>query len=387
MSFPPQREPATTPEWAHWADQHELGAYTVGVEEEVMLVDPIHWGLAQRIESVLPRLPAGHSDRYATETHESALELQTGVHSRVADAMEELTGLRHKLDETLEPIHLQAAAAGTHPFAVWQETKVSSGERYEFVHGSMRELARREPTFALHVHVGVADPEDAIRAHNRMRVHLPLLLALSANSPFWQGRDTGLASARTPLFQAFPRVGIPRPFRDYVDYTERVDLLIRTGAVPEPTFLWWDVRPQPRFGTIEVRVMDAQTLVQRNAGLTALTQCLTRLEVEEGHVSEDAIDQREALTENRFIAARDGIEAELIDSELGERVAVRKMLPDLLALCRPHAQELGCVAELETVLELLEGNSGAERQIERARSLGSLPRLVAAMAADFLAGP
>ncbi|MGZ5308102.1 MAG: carboxylate-amine ligase [Solirubrobacterales bacterium] len=387
MSPPPQREPATTPEWAHWADQHELGAYTVGVEEEVMLVDPIHWGLAQRIESVLPRLPAGHSDRYAAETHESALELQTGVHSRVADAMEELTGLRHKLDETLEPIHLQAAAAGTHPFAVWQETKVSSGERYEFVHGSMRELARREPTFALHVHVGVADPEDAIRAHNRMRVHLPLLLALSANSPFWQGRDTGLASARTPLFQAFPRVGIPRPFRDYADYTERVDLLIRTGAVPEPTFLWWDVRPQPRFGTIEVRVMDAQTLVQRNAGLTALTQCLTRLEVEEGHVSEDAIDQREALTENRFIAARDGIEAELIDSELGERVAVRKMLPDLLALCRPHAQELGCVAELETVLELLEGNSGAERQIERARSLGSLPRLVAAMAADFLAGP
>lgn len=387
MSPAPQREPATTPEWAHWADQHELGAYTVGVEEEVMLVDPIHWGLAQRIESVLPRLPAGHSDRYAAETHESALELQTGVHSRVADAMEELTGLRHKLDETLEPIHLQAAAAGTHPFAVWQETKVSSGERYEFVHGSMRELARREPTFALHVHVGVADPEDAIRAHNRMRVHLPLLLALSANSPFWQGRDTGLASARTPLFQAFPRVGIPRPFRDYADYTERVDLLIRTGAVPEPTFLWWDVRPQPRFGTIEVRVMDAQTLVHRNAGLTALTQCLTRLEVEEGHVSEDAIDQREALTENRFIAARDGIEAELIDSELGERVAVRKMLPDLLALCRPHAQELGCVAELETVLELLEGNSGAERQIERARSLSSLPRLVAAMAADFLAGP
>jgi carboxylate-amine ligase len=377
----------TAPAWAEWKGGHELGAYTLGVEEEVMLVDPINWGLAQRIESVLPRLPAGHSDRYAAETHESALELQTGVHTDVAGAMKELTGLRHRLDETLEPIHLQAAAAGTHPFAVWQETKVSSGERYEFVHGSMRELARREPTFALHVHVGIADPEDAINAYNRMRVHLPLLLALSANSPFWQGRDTGLASARTPLFQAFPRVGIPRPFRDYADYTERVDLLIRTGAVPEPTFLWWDVRPQPRFGTIEVRVMDAQTLVHRNAGLAALVQCLTRLEVEEGQISEDAIDQREAISESRFIAARDGIEAELIDTELGERVAVRKMLPDLVALCRPHAQELGCEPELEAVLELLDGNTGAESQIERARALGSLPPLVAAMAADFLAGP
>ena len=148
----------------------------------------------------------------------------------------------------------------------------------------MRELARREPTFALHVHVGVADPEDAVRLANRLRAHLPLLLALSANSPFWQGRDTGLASARTPLFQAFPRVGIPRAFDDYADYVEAVDLLIRCGAFPEPTFLWWDVRLQPRFGTVEVRIMDAQTTVEDTAALVALVQSIARLEVEEGFV-------------------------------------------------------------------------------------------------------
>src|SRR5258705_10091169 len=125
----------------------------------------------------------------------------------------------------------------------------------------MGALARREPTFALHVHVGISSPNDAIRLVNRMRAHLPLLLALSVNSPFWQGRDSGLASARTPLFQAFPRVGIPRGFRSYADYVEAVDLLVRSGAIPEPTFLWWDVRPQPRFGTLEVRIMDAQTSV------------------------------------------------------------------------------------------------------------------------------
>ena len=145
----------------------------------------------------------------------------------------------------------------------------------------MRELARREPTFALHVHIGVDSPEHAIVLHDRLRAHLPLLLALSANSPFWQGRDTGLASARTPLFQAFPRVGIPRGFHSYADYVEAVDLLMRSGALAEPTSLWWDVRPQPRFGTVEVRVMDVQTRVAETAAIVALVQCIARRELVE----------------------------------------------------------------------------------------------------------
>src|ERR1700730_10056373 len=176
----------------------------------------------------------------------------------------------------------------------------------------MRELARREPTFALHVHVAVPDPESALRAINRLRVHLPLFLALSGNSPFWQGRDTGLASARTPLFQAFPRVGIPRAFSSYEDYVETVDLLLRCDAFPEPTFLWWDVRPQPRFGTVEVRVMDAQSRIVETAALVALVQSIARLELEEGYASEDIICADEVLAENRFLAARDGVDAHLI---------------------------------------------------------------------------
>ena len=147
----------------------------------------------------------------------------------------------------------------------------------------MRELARREPTFALHVHVGVADADAAIRLMNRMRGHIPLLLALSGNSPLWQGRDTGLASARTPLFQAFPRVGIPRAFEDYADWTEAVDLLLRCDAFDEPTYLWWDVRPQPRFGTVEVRIMDVQSTVAETVALTALVQSIAKLELEQGY--------------------------------------------------------------------------------------------------------
>jgi carboxylate-amine ligase len=374
--------PGTLPAWASWAEPHELGPYTVGIEEEVMLLDQLTWALAHRIDSVLPRLPHGHTDSFTAETHGSALEIQTGVHSRIPDAIEELAALRTELDTTLRPLSMRAASAGTHPFAVWQEIVVSAGERYQFVYGSMRELARREPTFGLHVHVGVPDAEAAIHAANRLRTHIPLLLALSVNSPFWQGRDTGLASARTPLFQAFPRVGIPRPFADYAEYVESVDVLIRCDAVPEPTFLWWDVRPQPRFGTVEVRIMDAQTTLPDTAAIAALVQCIVRAEVEGEDHMERSMPQ-EVLSENRFLAARDGIEADLIEPELGRRVPARELLADLVAVCGPHADALGCRDQLEKVL-VLGRQTGAQRQLDLSRRLGSLPRVVSVLADDFL---
>jgi glutamate---cysteine ligase / carboxylate-amine ligase len=371
-------EPAGTPAWAKWRGPHSLGPYTIGIEEEVMLLDPTAWSLAHRIETVLPRIPSEVAHQATAETHGSAVELQTGVHAEIAAAAAE----RARLEATLDPLGLRAACAGTHPFAIWQEIAISAGERYQFVYGSMRELARREPTFALHVHVGIPDPESAIRVANRMRVHLPILLALSANSPFWQGRDTGLASARTPLFQAFPRVGVPQAFDDYEHYVEAVDLLIRCNAVPEPTFLWWDVRPQPRFGTVEVRIMDAQTDVGETACLAALTRCLARLEAEEGFVSESMVVLSPVISENRFLAARDGIDAELIDPDLERRVPVSDLVEDLIVACRPHAQDLGCEAELEAVRDLAAFN-GASRQIAASRQVRTLPGLVAMLADQF----
>jgi len=372
------------PAWAAWAEPHELGPYTVGIEEEVMLLDEHSGALAHRIDSVLPRLPDGSDNSFNAETHGSALEIQTGVHGRIGAAVEELAALRRELEDVLRPLSMRAASAGTHPFAVWQEIVVSAGRRYQFVYGSMRELARREPTFGLHVHVGVPDPEAAIHAANRLRTHIPLLLALSVNSPFWQGRDTGLASARTPLFQAFPRVGIPRDFADYAEYVESVDVLIRCDAVPEPTFLWWDVRPQPRFGTVEVRIMDAQTRLAESAAIAALVQSVVRAELEGSERLERPMPQ-EVLSENRFIAARDGMDAELIEPELDRRVPARELLADLVTVCRPHAEALGCEAELDRVLTLGE-RTGAQRQLEEAAELGSMPALVAALADDFTSG-
>lgn len=367
------------PDWAEWRPGSE---YTLGLEEEVMLLNPHDWSLAQQMDRVLPLLSSQLSAHVTAETHRSALELNTGVHPTAGEATSEMLELRRTLEDELSPLGLRCASAATHPFTVWHETVLSTGPRYDLVSGSMRELARREPTFALHVHVGVPDPEQGIQLVNRMRAHLPLLLALSVNSPFWQGRDTGLASARTPLFQAFPRVGIPRAFGDYEDWVETVALLIRCEAFPDPTFLWWDVRPQPRFGTVEVRILDAQMTVTETAALTALVQCIARLETQEGVASEQLVRKREVLEENRFIAARDGMSGEFIDPDEECRKGAGELLEELLDACRPHAQDLGCEAELEPIPSMARA-TGASRQLEMARGPARLPGLVSRLADAF----
>lgn len=370
-----QRRPAPWSKWRHGND------YTLGVEEEVMLLDPHDWSLAPRIDDVLAALPDELRDHVSSETHASAAELRTGVHARVADAIAELGELRAQLAAVLEPLGLAAGTAGTHPSAVWHEMAVSSRDRHQAVYGSMRELARREPTFALHVHVGLPSGEAGIAAFNRLRAHIPVLLALSANSPFWQGRDTGLASARTPLFQAFPRVGIPRAFGSYGEYVRAVNLLLDCDAFPDPTYLWWDVRPQPRLGTVEVRIMDAQSTLHTTATLVALVQSLVRLELVDGHADAALVHAPEVLDENRFLAARDGVDAELVDPVRGRAVPVVDVVGDLMVACAPHAARLGCAQELKRLAELLV-RGGPERQRWLAQRDG-LVGLVADLAADF----
>jgi glutamate---cysteine ligase / carboxylate-amine ligase len=346
------------PAWAEW---HPSRSYTVGLEEEVMLLDPVDWGLAHAGERVLAALPRALADHAAAETHQATIELATSPHPTVEDAAAESAHLRAGLSHELAARGLRAASAGTHPLALWTDTRVSSSARYQLVYESMRELARREPTFALHVHIGVDEPDRALRLQNRLRTHLPLLLALSANSPFWQARNTGLASARTPIFQAFPRVGIPRAFPSYAHYVEAVDQLLRCEAFPAPTFLWWDVRLQPGLGTVEIRVMDAQITARNTATLAALVQTLAHLELEEGYAARRHVYAEEVIQENRFLAARDGIDARFIDPVTERRVPGRELLEDLLLAARPHAEQLGCEDALEPLVDQT-WESGAARQ-------------------------
>jgi carboxylate-amine ligase len=367
------------PFWARWNGSTQW-RYTLGVEEELMLLDrtPDH-SPAPSGDAVLERLSRELFKHTSPETHASVIELATGIHRDVAGAAAQLTTLRARLAHELTGMGLCAVCAGTYPLARTDEIRVSGGARYGRVSASMRMLTRREPTMALHVHVGVPEPEDAVRLLNGLREVVPVLLALSANSPFSQGRDSGFASARTVIFQAFPRTGTARRFADYTDYVEAVDPLIASGALPDPSFLWWDVRLQPALGTVEVRLMDAQSSVADSAPLIALVQSLARL-VLEGEPPNGATTP-EILAENRFLAARDGLQARLIDPVKRELVPIRTIVDALLERCRPYAAALRCPAELDQIRRLAAAN-GADRQRAQGRKAG-LVDLVTTLAQRF----
>jgi carboxylate-amine ligase len=365
------------PRWARWNPTGAERPWTVGIEEEVMLLQPSGWALANRIDDVLAELPANVRNRATAETHACVVELASIPHATVGGAVADLSNLRRALQAAVARLGLAVAVSGTHPTAVWSDVEISRAPRYRRIHGSMRELAHREPTCALHVHVGVPDGETAVRVLGALRADLPLLLALSGNSPFWQGRDTGLASARTPIFSMFPRVGIPRRFSSYAAYAGAIDKLVTAGAIPDPSFLWWDARLQPRFGTVEVRIMDAQTELPDAAALAALVQSLVRLYAE-GDRPSDVLTP-EVLAENRFIAARDGMTARFVEPS-GTRAA-RDWLADRLDRCRPPARDLGAASEL-AALEALAADGPHLRQRAVAGRLG-LDGLVADLSARF----
>jgi carboxylate-amine ligase len=369
----------SVPAWAAWRGRPSDGELTIGIEEEFMLLDPVDWSLAFRSDEVLAALPAGLRGRVTLETHAAVMEIATRAHLRVGDAVVELADLRDRMARALAARGLRAAVAGMHPSAVASDTVLPSHPRYRHIGDSMRVLARREPTLATHVHVGVASPARAIRLLNRLRAHLPLLLALSANSPFWRGWPTGFASTRTTLFDAFPRSGLPRGFRGYADWVATVERLLRSGAISDPSFLWWDVRLQPRYGTVEVRIMDGQTAVEDVAAVVAVVQSLASLELERRDDAGSEPPTAEVIEENRFLAARDGMAALLIDVRSGERVPAIKQLERILGVCRRHARRLRCERELASVCRLVRHN-GALRQLAHARCDGDLPWVIARLA-------
>ena len=347
------------PAWARWSSAGAERPWAVGLEEEVVLLDPRDWSVANRIDDVLDALPSAIVAHASAETHACVLELNTGAHATVADAAAELAWLRRSVESALrDRLGLRAAVAGTHPLATRSEVAIASGLRYQQIDASMRALARREPTMAQHVHVAVPDPAAAVRALDGLRSDLPVLLALSANSPYWRGRDSGFASIRTPIFSMFPRVGIPRHFGTYDQYVRTVEPLLSSGAIPEPGFLWWDARLRPRLGTVEVRIMDAQSGVADAAALAAVVHCLVRR-----HAQGDcaAVTAPELLEENRFLAARDGVQAKLIDVRTQRRRPLREALDELLMDCEPFADGLDCTAELATAAAL-SADTGYERQ-------------------------
>src|SRR3989440_9910902 len=250
-------------------------SYTLGVEEELMIVDAETFELVNGIETMLESMPDTEGD-VKPELMESVLEISTTPTRNTREAGDQLRELRRSVQATAHQHGLAIGSAGTHPFAMWEDQRIVARSRYRDLIAALRFVARQELIFGMHVHVGVDDPDKAIHVANGMRVHVPVLLGLSANSPFWRGNTTGMASTRTPIFRAFPRVGIPPHYEDWEDYERRIEFMMQARVIEDYTYLWHDVRPHPNFGTVEIRMMDSQTRVEHTLGLAALVHGLVR---------------------------------------------------------------------------------------------------------------
>jgi glutamate---cysteine ligase / carboxylate-amine ligase len=336
-------------------------AYTIGIEEELMILDAETMELVNAIETLLESTPSGE---IKPELMESVLEVSTDPCRNTVEAGEQLRALRRQTAQTAAGKGLAIGSAGTHPFAMWEDQRIVARPRYRDLISALRFVARQELIFGMHVHVGVDDPDKAIHVANGMRVHMPVLLGLSANSPFWRADSTGLASTRTPIFRAFPRVGIPPTYKDWDDYERRIEFMIEARVIEDYTYLWHDVRPHPNFGTVEVRVMDSQTHVEHTLGLAAMVQALVKelcQHFEEGRrLSKYPF---EMLDENKWLAARHGLEGELVDLPHSTRVPTRALARRLLDRMREHCQDLGSAGDLDAVEDLLKRGNGAARQI------------------------
>ncbi len=336
-------------------------AYTIGIEEELMILDGESLELVNAIESMLEESDSGD---IKPELMESVLEISTEPCRTVTQAGEQLRALRRQVIERAAGKGLAIGAAGTHPFAMWEDQRIVARPRDRDLISALRFVARQELIFGVHVHVGVDDPDKAIHVANGMRVHMPVLLALSANSPFWRADSTGLASTRTPIFRAFPRVGLPPTYKGWEDYERRIEFMIDARVIEDYTYLWHDVRPHPNFGTVEVRVMDSQTRVEHTIGLAALVQGLVQELCEHFEAGRTLSKYPfEMLDENKWLAARHGLDGELVDLPNNERVQTRALARRLLDRLRERSQDLGSASELEAVEDLLDRGNGAARQV------------------------
>ena len=341
--------------------------YTLGVEEEYMLLDGETFDLVQHIDTVLAAV-AGHElePRINSELMQSVLEVATPVCHTPAGVRAQLLRIRGFVCDVAREKGLRVGSAGTHPFSLFERQRITAKDRYRALVDQMQYIARRELIFGMHIHVAVDGPEKAIQVVNGLIGHLPELVALSASSPFWRGEATGLRSSRHMVFAAFPRSGLPPRFRDYEDYAQVVNQLERTGCIQDYTHIWWDIRLHPRLGTIEIRICDAVTRLDDVIAITAYCQALVKLYADRFDAGEEVPSFHRILTtENKWLAARYGLAAPVMDLHTGKRnrLPVATLIRRTLKAIAPHAEELGTSEELAAVREILSRGNGADRQL------------------------
>lgn len=353
-------------------------SFTLGVEEEYQTIDPVTRDLRSHIETELLR--DGKmllKERIKAEMHQSVVEVGTGICKTVKEAKDEVKELRREIIALAGRHGLAIGAASTHPFADWRNQKIYPDERYFHIVEDMQVVARSNLIFGLHVHVGLEDQETAIHVMNAARYFIPHILALSANSPFWLGLETGLKSYRCKVFDKFPRTNLPDYFNSYSEYENFVKLLIQTNCIDNAKKIWWDIRPHPNFPTLEFRVMDIPMRVEETMALVALIQCTVvklwkLIAANQGF----RLYRRILLMENKWRAARYGLEGKLID--FGKRIEVpeRDLIQEYLELIDDVVDELDCRVEINYIHKILEMGTGADRQLRVYRETGDLKKVV-----------
>jgi len=352
-------------------------SFTLGVEEEFQIVDPETWELRSHVSELLASGAPALGDQLKRELHQSIVEVGTRICANVQELETEICRTRRELADSAERVGLRIAAAGTHPFSRWIDQVISPGERYQHIVEELQQLARSLLIFGLHIHVAVPDRTSTIELLNEARYFLPHLLALSTSSPFWQGRDTGLKSYRTTVFRRFPRSGIPDDFSSWSQYEEYLNMLVELHCIDDGKKIWWDLRPHPTFGTLEFRICDVPTSPRVTIALAAVAQAIVvKLYRLRSNNLGFRIYARSLVEENKWRAARYGIDGRLIDFGKRTEVPMRDLALELLGFIDDVVDDLGSRTAVEYVKTILAEGTSADRQLRVYRETGDLRAVV-----------
>lgn len=365
----------------------DLSKFTIGIEEEYQIIDPVSREMTSYIQEFLERGRLILHDHIKAEFLQSQVEIGTSICHSIGEARDEITRLRRHIVEIAEQGGVRVAAASTHPFSSWSSQQVTAGERYTKLAAQMADLARQMLIFGMHVHVGIPDKELLIDVMNQARYFAPHLLALSTSSPFWAGRETGLKSYRSVVFEMLPRTGIPPAFGAWAEYQGFIDTLVSTNCIDDPTKIWWDMRPHPKFPTLEFRFCDVCTRVDDVLCLTALLLAIVTKLVKLRRYNQSWRRYRHHLiTENKWRAVRWGIDGQLIDFGTRKEVPVRTLVHEILELIDDVVDEIGVRREVEHVHRILDEGTSADRQLRVYHETGDLKAVVDHLVAETKAG-
>ena len=361
--------------------------FTIGVEEEFQIIDPKTCELRSHVMHIVNEVSPSIQDQVKHEMHQSIVETGTKICENVGELRLEMHRTRGELIAAAERAGMQVAAAGTHPFSSWIDQVISPGERYEHIVEELQQLARSLLIFGMHIHVAMPDKQTTIDLMNMVRYFLPHLLALSASSPFWMGRNTGLKSYRTTVFRRFPRTGIPEQFESWSEYENFTNLLMKLHCIDNPKKIWWDVRPHPVFGTLEFRMCDVTTKVEEACAIAALTQAIV-VKLHRLYTSNQSwrIYRRALIEENKWRAARYGIEGKMIDFGKEQEIPMKVLIPELLELVDDVVDDLGSRDAVNYVNTILSEGTSAERQLQVFQETGDLRAVVQHVVAETRAG-